>query len=114
MSVGHGLKAIHTAVIPAQPGWVVVTLDDISDLYRVSVLAWQIDVHEHHGLVDDGSTFAPATPINTNGSADDGITCALQFGNGAFRTAFGDYDDQAGELSYFREEEKRLRQAGRK
>jgi hypothetical protein len=114
MSVGHGLKAIHTAMILAQPKWVVVTPDDISDLYWVPVLAWQIDVYEHHGLVGDGSTFANAAPITANSSVDDRLTCALQFGNGAFSNAFGGYDDDAGVLPYFREEEKRLRQAGRK
>jgi hypothetical protein len=114
MTVECGLKPIHITVIPAHPGWTVVSLDDGDSLYRVPVIAWQVDVFERW---EGGSTSAQVTAITTNGDVGDHSPYALQFGNGAFSTVFADYDDEAGVLSYFREEEeerKRLRRDGRK
>jgi hypothetical protein len=110
MSVGHGLQPIHTGVIPAHPGWTVVSLIDDQSLYRVPVIAWQIDVYERQ----IGGTFSAVTAITAHGSVDD-VTHALQSGDGPFSTVFGDYDDEAGVLLFVREEEKKRRgRAGRK
>jgi hypothetical protein len=108
-----GLKVVHTADIPAQPGWTVVTPDDVDGLYRVPVIAWHVDVYERQAEL--GGSYTSVTAITTSGSVDD-VVHALQFGDGAFSTVFADYEGEAAVLSYFREEEERrsIRRSARK
>jgi hypothetical protein len=84
-------------VIPAQPGWVVVTLpfDDTGkskcSLYRQPVVAWIVQLYRNVHR----ETFADAIPVTVSGTLDDS-DYALQHGEKKrFFTVHEEFTDEA-------------------
>jgi hypothetical protein len=104
-------KPLGEAVIPAQPGWVVVTLicDEAGNskgLCRIPVIAWLVQLYRR----PTDETFARCDPITVDGSLDDVQDIALQYGDQPqFFTVHEEFTDEATLLAYFEKSEKSRR-----
>jgi hypothetical protein len=96
-------KPLGETVIPAQPGWVVVTslCDEAGNskgLYRIPIIAWLVQLYRQ----PTDETFADVTPVTVTGSIDDVQDIALQYSDEPrFFTVHEEFTDEARLLAYF-------------